>query len=328
MKAVILPQYGSPDVLQYRDVEEPDLKSNEVLIRVHASSVNAGDWHLMRADPFLIRLMYGLTKPRVRIPGSDLAGVIEKVGLSVTRFKPGDEVFGEVSGKDFGAFAEYVTAEEDMIAHKPENLSMEEAAAVPVAGLTALQALRDKGKLSTGDHVLVNGASGGVGSFAVQIARSRGAEVTAVCSKRKWEFVRSLGPNKMINYQEEDFTQSGKTYDLILAANGYHPIRAYKRCLKPKGRYVMTGGDFRQMMQAMIWGPILSKKEGQQLGFAMQQTSHKDLVILKGMLEKLQIRPHIDQTFSLQNVPDAIRYLETGQPKGKLVIALHPPIQF
>ena len=223
MKAIVTEQYGSPDVLRLKEVAKPTPEDDEVLVKVHAASVNAGDWHLMRADPFLIRLMYGLRKPSRPILGSDVAGRVEAVGQSVTQFQPGDEVFGDLSNSGFGAFAEYVSAAESALIHKPARLSFAQAAAVPLAAVTALQALRDKGQLQAGQTVLISGASGGVGSYAVQIAKALGAEVTGVCSTAKVEMVRSLGADHVIDYTREDFTQSGQQYDLILAVGGRRP---------------------------------------------------------------------------------------------------------
>ena len=235
MKAIVYTKYGSPDVLQLKEVEKPAPKENEVLVKVQAASVNAADWHLLTADIFLVRLNAGLLKPKNTILGCDIAGRVEAVGRDVTQFKPGDKVFGDVFGHNYGGFAEYVTAPESDLALKPANLSFEEAAAVPLAAKTALQGLRDLGQIQAGQKVLINGASGGVGTFAVQIAKSFGAEVTAVCSTRNLDMAHTLGADHVIDYTKEDFTQNGQRYDLILAANGYHPISDYKRALSPKG---------------------------------------------------------------------------------------------
>ena len=229
MKAIVCTKYGSPDVLKFEEVQKPVPGDDEVLIKVHAAAANAGDWHLMRADPFMIRLMYGLQKPKHEILGTDVAGCVEAIGKNVTQFQPGDEVFGNMSSPGFGAFAEYVCAPENSIALKPSNITFENAAAVPSAAGTALQALRDKGQIQSGQKVLINGASGGVGTFAVQIAKAFGAEVTAVCSTGNMEMVRSIGADHVIDYTKEDFTQNGQQYDLIIAAYGYHPISDYKR---------------------------------------------------------------------------------------------------
>ncbi len=325
MKAIIATKYGSPDVLELREVEKPTPKPNEVLVKIEAAAVNAGDWHLLRADPFLIRFMYGLTAPKHPILGSDMAGTVEAVGTDVTQFQPGDEVFGDLSGSGFGAFAEYATAPENRLAHKPAGATFEEAAAVPVAAVTALQALRDHGQIAPGKKVLINGASGGVGTYAVQIAKALGAEVTGVCSTGKMEMVRSLGADHVIDYTQEDFTKNGQRYDLILAANGYQPLSAYERALSPQGIYVMSGGATAQMFQAMLLGPLKSKKGGKQMGNLLVEPTQADLLFMKELLETGKVAPVIDQCFTLSRVPDAIRYLEAGHAKGKVVISLDQP---
>ena len=272
MKAVVYTKYGSPDVLQIKDVEKPAPKDNEVLIKIHAASVNAYDWHFLTADIFLIRLMGGgLLKPKYTRLGADIAGRVEAVGKNVKQFQPGDEVYGMVKG----GFAEYACALEDALALKPSNLSFEEAAAVPMAAVTALQGLRDEGQIQAGQKVLINGASGGVGTFAVQIAKSFGAEVTAVCSTRNVDQARSLGADHVIDYTKEDFTKSGQQYDLILAANGYHPLSAYKRALTPKGIYVMAGGSKAQIFQAMLMGSWMSETRRQENGRRIGKTKPK-----------------------------------------------------
>jgi len=322
MKAIIATKYGSPDVLELLEVEKPTPKPNEVLVKIEAAAVNAGDWHLLRADPFLIRFMYGLTAPKHPILGSDMAGTVEAVGTDVTQFQPGDEVFGDLSGSGFGAFAEYATAPENRLAHKPAGLTFEEAAAVPVAAVTALQALRDHGLIQPGKKVLINGASGGVGTYAVQIAKALGAEVTGVCSTGKMEMVRSLGADHVIDYTQEDFTKNGQRYDLILAANGYQPLSAYERALSPQGIYVMSGGATAQMFQAMLLGPLKSKKEGKQMGNLLVKPTQADMLFMKELLEAGKVVPVIDRRYPLSQVPDAIRYLEAGHAKGKVVISL------
>src|SRR5437763_1002498 len=264
MKAIVHTHYGSPDILQLKEVARPTPKEDEVLVKVNAASVNAADWHLMRGKPFLVRLMgFGLLKPKHKILGTDIAGRVEAVGRNVKQFQPGDEVFGSMRG----GFAEYVCAREDSLVLKPANISFEEAAAVPIAAVTALQGLRDKGRIQPGQKVLINGASGGVGTFAVQIAKSFGTEVTAVCSTRNVDMARSIGADHVIDYTQEDFTRNGQRYDLILAANGYHPISDYKRALSPRGTYVMSGGSsMAQLFQAMLVGALISmtgsKKKG------------------------------------------------------------------
>jgi 2-desacetyl-2-hydroxyethyl bacteriochlorophyllide A dehydrogenase len=323
MKAIVFHSYGSPDVLQTKEIVKPIPKDDEVLVKIHAASVNAGDWHLLRGKPFAIRLMgYGLQKPKYTILGSDIAGKIEAVGKNIKQFQSGDEVFGDISRCGFGGFAEYVAVPEHALALKPANISFEEAAAVPVAAVTALLGLRDTGKIQAGQKVLINGASGGVGTFAVQLAKAFGAEVTAVCSSKKVDMVRSLGADHVIDYMQEDFTQNGQLYDLILAANGNTSIFDYKRALSSNGIYVMTGGSTAQMFQAMLLGPALSMMGKQKLGNILAKPSQKDLVFLKELLEAGKVVPVIDRCYPLSKVPEAIRYLEEGHAKGKVVITM------
>ncbi len=327
MQAIVCHTYGSPDVLRLEEVAKPIPQADEILVKVMAASAAAGDWHLLRADPFIIRFIYGLRKPKFSILGSDVAGRVEAVGPNVTQFQPGDEVFGDLSSYGFGAFAEYVAAPEKAFAHKPANLSFEQAATVPVSAITALQGLRDHGHIQAGQKVLINGASGGVGTFAVQIAKAFGAEVTAVCSTSKMELVRSLGADHVIDYTQEDFTQNGQQYDLILAANGYQPLSAYQRALTPTGTYVMSGGATSQMFQAMLLGPLRSKKGGQKLGNYLAKPNQQDLRFLADWLETGKITPVIDRRFPLRDVAGAIRYLEEGHAKGKVVITVAQDIE-
>src|SRR5205809_5019552 len=257
MKAIVHTHYGSPDILQLKEVARPTPKEDEVLVKVHAASVNAGDWHLLRGKPFLMRLMgYGLLKPKNKILGSDIAGRVEAVGRNVKQFQSGDEVFGNTAKSGFGGFAEYVSVPENALVLKPTTISFEEAAAVPQAALTALQGLRDKGHIQKGQKVLIHGAGGGIGTFAVQLAKAFGAEVTAVCSTRNVDMVRLIGADPVIDYTQEDFTKNGQRYDLILAVNGYHSIFDYKRALSPRGIYVMTGGSGALLSQVMFLGPL------------------------------------------------------------------------
>ncbi|MCC6456346.1 MAG: NAD(P)-dependent alcohol dehydrogenase [Caldilineaceae bacterium] len=321
MQAIVYHNYGSPDVLKLEEVQKPVLQDNEVLVKVVAASTAAGDWHLLRADPFLIRFMFGLLRPKYKILGSDVAGRVEAVGRNVTEFRPGDEVFGDLSMSGFGAFAEYVAAPENAFALKPTNLTFEQAASVPVSAVTALQGLRE-GHIQPGQKVLINGASGGVGTFAVQIAKAFGAEVTAVCSTSKVEMARSIGADHVIDYTQEDFTQNGEHYDLILAVNGYHPLSAYQRALSPKGAYVITGGSTAQMFEAMLLAPWRSRKDGQKMSNILAKPNQKDLVFMKELIEAGKVTPVIDRCFPLRYVADAIRYLEAGHAKGKVVIAV------
>lgn len=322
MKAIVYAQYGSPDVLTIKEVEKPTPKDNEVLIKISATAVNAADWRLVRADPFLVRLYNGLLKPKQTILGSDVAGRIEAVGKNVSQFQPGDEVFGNLFSCGWGGFAEYVCAPEKVLLLKPARMTFEQAAAVPLAGVTALQGLRDQGQIKLGQKVLIQGAGGGVGTFAVQIAKAFGAEVTGVCSTSNVEMVRSIGADQVVDYTQEDFTKNGQLYDLILAVNGYHPISAYKRALSPRGRYVMAGGSMTQMMQAMFLGPWMSMTGGQKMGNLTAKTNTPDLAFLKELLEEGKIVPVIDRRYSLHEVAEAIRYLEAAHARGKVVITV------
>jgi NADPH:quinone reductase-like Zn-dependent oxidoreductase len=325
MKAIVAHEYGPPDVIKLEDVEKPTPKQDEVLVKVHAASVNAYDWHLLTADIFLVRLMGGgLLKPKNTRLGADIAGQVEAVGGNVKQFQPGDEVYGEIGGSDSGGFAEYATTPERALALKPANLSFEEAAAVPMAGMTALQGLRDQGHIQPGQKVLINGASGGVGTFSVQVAKVFGAEVTAVCSTGNQEQARALGADHVIDYTQEDFTRNGQEYDLILAANGYHPIAAYKRALAPQGIYVMAGGTPAQMFQAMLLGSWYSEKGGKQLGGLSAKTSQKDLDTLKELIEAGKIFPAIDRRYPLSETAEALRYLGAGHARAKIVITVMP----
>jgi len=323
MKAMVYHTYGSPDVLKLEEVQKPVPQDDEVLVQVHATSVNAGDWHLLRAKPFLMRFMgFGLIKPKHTILGSDIAGRVEVVGRNVTQFQSGDEVFGNTAKSGFGGFAEYVAVPENALVLKPTNISFEEAAAVPQAALTALQGLRDKGHIQKGQKVLIHGASGGIGTFAVQLAKAFGADVTAVCSTRNVDIVRSIGADHVIDYTQEDFTKNGQRYDLILAVNGYHSISAYKRALNPEGVYVMTGGSNAQLFQAMLLGPLISRTGRQKMGNSAHKPNQKDLMFMKELLEASKVKPVIDRRFPLRDLADAIRYLEEGHARGKVVITV------
>jgi NADPH:quinone reductase-like Zn-dependent oxidoreductase len=318
MKAIVYHNYGSPDVVKLEEVEKPAPQDNEVLVKVYAASVNAADWHIMRGKPYFMRLMgFGLLKPKYKILGTDIAGRVEAVGRNVKQFQPGDEVFGNIRG----GFAEYVCASEDALVLKPANISFEEAAAVPIAAVTALQGLRDKGQIQPGQKVLINGASGGVGTFAVQIAKAFGAEVTAVCSTRNVDLMRSIGADHVIDYTREDFTQNGQGYDLILAANGYHSLSDYQRVLSPKGTYVMTGGSMAQLYQAILLGPWISMTGRKKMGNLMAKINQKDLVCMKELLEAGKVVPVIERRYPLSQVAEALRYVEGGHARGKVVIS-------
>jgi len=324
MKAIVYQKYGSPDVLKLEEIQKPTPRDDEVLIKVHAVSANAADWHILRGKPFLVRLMgIGLLKPKNKILGADIAGRVEAVGRNVKQFRPGDEVFGDISGCGWGGFAEYVCASENALVLKPANISFEEAAAVPLAAVTALQGLRDKGQIQPGQKVLINGASGGVGTFAVQIAKSFGAEVTGVCSTRNLDMVRSIGADQVIDYTQEDFTKNGQRYDLILAVNGYHPISDYKRALSPKGIYVCVGGSMAQIFQAMLLAPLISMAGRKKMGsMGVAKPNQKDLVFMKELLEVGKVVPVIDRRYPLSEVAEALRYLEEEHARGKVVITL------
>lgn len=323
MKAVVYTEYGPPDKLRLEEVGKPFPAHDQVLVKIHAASVNQFDWHLLTADIFLVRLMTGgLLKPKNRILGADIAGRVEAVGAKVTQFRPGDAVYGDVSASGIGGFAEYVAVPERALAPKPTNLSFEEAAAVPMAAVTAMQGLRDQGRVQPGESVLINGASGGVGTFAVQIAKTFGAEVTAVCSSGKVDLARSIGADHVIDYMREDFTNNGRRYDLILGVNGYHPLAAYQRALTPNGRYVMAGGSQAQMFQAMLLGPLMSMTGGKKMGIVSAKPSQRDLLTLKDLLEARKVVPVIDKQYPLSQVPTALRYLGEGHARGKVVITV------
>jgi NADPH:quinone reductase-like Zn-dependent oxidoreductase len=322
MKAIVYTHYGSPDALQFKDVANPSPKEDEVLIKIQAVSVNAADLHLLRADPFLVRLSAGLVNPKNQILGSDIAGKVEAVGGNVKQFKPGDQVFGDISARGWGGFAEYVCATADALVLKPANISFAQAAAVPMAAVTALQGLRTKGQIQPGQNVLINGASGGVGTFAVQIAKALGAQVTAVCSTSKLDLVRSLGADHVIDYTQEDFSKNGQRYDLILAANGNRSITDYRRLLTPKGTYVMTGGAIKQLTQAMFQGSWISMTGSQKMGNLLAHPNNHDLAFVKELVEVGKVVPVIDRTYPLDEVPQAMRYLEEGHARGKVVIMI------
>jgi len=318
MKAIVYTEYGSPDVLQLKEVAKPTPKANEVLIKIHAASANPADWHLMRAEPFLARFANGLLKPKNTRLGADVAGRVEAVGSKVTQFQLGDEVFGEMHLDVLGTFAEYLCAPEALLALKPAKLTFEQAAAVPLAAFTALQGLRDKGQIQPGQKVLINGASGGVGTFAVQIAKAFGAaEVTGVCSTRNLDLVRSIGADHVIDYTQADFTQNGQRYDLIFDAVGNRSVTDLRRALTPNGICAVAGfTSLARLFQVMLLG-------GKQIGLmATANANQKDLLIIKDLLEAGKVVPVIDRTYPLAQTADAIRYLETGRARGKVVITV------
>jgi NADPH:quinone reductase-like Zn-dependent oxidoreductase len=324
MKAVIYAKYGTADVLEIKEVETPTPKDNEVLVKVHATSVNAADWHSLSADIFLVRVMgSGLLKPKDPRIGIDVAGRVEAVGKDVTQFQIGDEVYGAGDG----SFAEYAIARESRLVLKPAAMKFEAAAAIPVAALTALQGLRDSGHIERGQAVLIYGASGGVGTFAVQIAKWFGAEVTAVCSPRSIDQARFMGADHVIDYTKEDFTRNGKRYDLIFAVNGYHPILAYRRVLSPTGRFVLAGASSAHLVQALLQaitlGSVISKISQQKMGFMeIAKINQQDLVIMNELFESGTVVPIIDRCFPFCETAEAVRYLGEGHARGKVVISV------
>src|SRR5829696_8348382 len=321
MKAMIRDTYGPPDVLELRDIDIPEIADDEVLVRVHAAGVDRGVWHIMTGLPYPIRLAgYGLRAPKNPVIGSDLAGVVEAVGKDVSRFQPGDEVFG--IGK--GSYAEYVCAREDKLANKPVNLTFEQAAVVTISGSTALQGLRDHGKVRPGQEVLIIGASGGVGTYAVQLAKAFGAQVTGVCSTTKVDMVRSIGADHVIDYTQEDFAEGDQRYDLILDIGGNSSLSRLRRALTPKGVLVITGGEgggrWLGGLERQLWATMLSPFVSQKLGTFVSTPNHEDLLILKELIESGKVTPVIDRTYPLAEVPEAMRYLEGGHAKGKVLI--------
>jgi len=317
MKAIVYREFGSPDVLRYEEVERPVPADNEVLIQVHAASLNPIDWRLMRGGPLVMRFVLGLFSPRLKRTGRDVAGQVVAVGRKVTHFKPGDEVFGACSG----ALAEYVCASERAFVPKPANVTFEQAASIPVAGLTALQGLRDHGHIQAGQRVLINGAAGGVGTFAVQMAKWFGAHVTGVCSARNVDMVRSIGADRVIDYTREDFTKDTQRYDLILDCMGNHSLSAYRRVLTPKGRCIIAGakgvwGGLRLVLGAFV----LSRFVSQKFGVFISKLNKEHLTLIGELVEAGKITPVIDRRYTLSEVPEAMRYLERGHARGKVLI--------
>jgi NADPH:quinone reductase-like Zn-dependent oxidoreductase len=321
MKAIVRTRYGSPEILELKEVDKPVPKDHQALVKIHAASVNPLDWHILRGKPFMVRLMgFGFLKPKRQILGADIAGQVEAVGRNVTRFRAGDEVFG--SG--MGGFAEYACFREDKLVLRPAAMTFEQVAAVPVAGLTALQGLRDHGRIQPGHHVLINGASGGVGTFAVQIAKALGAHVTGVCSGRNLEMVRSIGADHVIDYTKEDFWRTEKRYDLILDTAANRSILKPVSVLTPTGSYVWVGGSafLLTMLQQLILKPLFSKKNGRRISGMMANVNQTDLALLKDLLDAGKIVPVIDRKYSLSETPQAIRYVEEGHARGKVVITV------
>jgi len=322
MKAIVQTAYGEPfEVLELKDVETPAHVNDEVLIKVRAASITFGDLAAVKGEPAIARLSLGLKEPKIKTPGKDVAGVVEAVGPNVKQFKPGDEVFGDLSESGWGAYAEYVSVSENALVQKPANITFEAAAAVPESAVVALQGLQDKGDIQSGQKVLIYGASGGIGTFAVQIAKSFGAEVTGVCSTRNLEMIRSLGADHVIDYTKEDFTQNGVQYELIVATAGYRSIFDYKRALAPGGRYVATGGEMAQIFQPMLLGPLVSSGGRKMTNLAMKPDK-EDLTYVKELIEAGKVTPVIDKSYPLSELPEALRYYSEGRSRGKVVVTV------
>ncbi len=321
MKAMVYTDYGPPDVLALREVAMPVPAADEELIRTRASSINSWDWDLLRGRPYLTRIG-GLRTPKYRVLGADVAGCVEAVGRDVRRLRPGDEVLGDLSGDGWGGFAEYVCARERSLALKPASMTFERAAAVPQAAVLALQALRDKAQIRAGQRVLINGAGGGVGTFAVQIAKSFGTEVTGVDRAEKLEMLRTIGADHVIDYAREDFTRTGQRYDLIVDVVMNRSPFAFARALQPGGTLVVVGGSTGRILQTVALGPVISRVRGRKLGLLLHRPSRKDLDWLTERIQSGQIVPVIDRTYPLDEVPDAFRYFGTGRVRGKIVITV------
>jgi NADPH:quinone reductase-like Zn-dependent oxidoreductase len=321
MRAVVYERYGGPDVLELRELDAPRPAEGEVLVRVRAASVNSWDWELLRGTPFMNRIG-GLRTPKHPILGADVAGEVEAVGPGVTRFQPGDEVFGDLSHSGWGGFAEYVAPPAEMLATKPPSLSFEEAAAVPQAAVAALQGLRDSGRIRAGQQVLVNGAGGGMGSFAVQLAKHFGATVTGVDAGPKVDLVRSLGADELIDYTEEDFTARGRRYDLVVDMQLHRSMSAARRVITPNGRYVIVGGATSRIMPAILFGPLAARITGRSVRVLIHKPRAADLVTLTELIESGAITPAIDRRYPLAEVAEALRYFGSGQVRSKLVIAV------
>jgi NADPH:quinone reductase-like Zn-dependent oxidoreductase len=320
MKAVVYTEYGSPDVLQLKEVAKPTPKDDEVLIKVHAASVNRSDWEVLRGQPLYARIG-GLLRPRRQILGSDIAGRVEIAGSNHSQFRPGDEVFGDILGH-LGGFAEYVCVRGTVMALKPAGMTFEAAAAIPQAGVIALQGIRDKGQVQPGQKVLINGAGGGAGMFAVQLAKLHGAEVTGVDNTGKQDFMRSLGADHVIDYTREDFTKNGKQYDLILDVIAHRPVFAYLRALRPNGSCYFVGGSVATLFQILLLGPLIRRITGKSVRLLAVQPNRKDLVFVTELCEAGRVIPIIDRRFPLGDVPEALRYVGEGRAKGKVVITM------
>lgn len=330
MNAIVYQEYGPPDVMQLREVKKPVPKDNEILVRIHAAALNPLDWHLVRGKPFVARFGLGLPKPRSPRLGADLAGQVEAVGGSVTRFVPGDEVFGDTSTSGMGSFAEFAAVPEGALARKPANVSFEQAASVSIAAVTALQGLRDKGGVRQGQKVLINGASGGVGTFAVQIAKSFGAEVTGVCSTRNLELVRSIGADHVVDYTKEDFTRSGEAYDLILDAVGNHSVSDFERTLTAKGKCIVVGfSTLPHMLRTVLRGSLAKFTGGKSIGLlGIAKPNGEDLEFIAELIEAGKVMPVIDRRYPLSSTAEALGYLEEGHARGKVIIQVDSAVEY
>lgn len=325
MQAMIYRAYGAPDVLQPTTLARPAPKAGEVLVQVHAASLNQADLYLLRGEPLPLRLSTGLIRPKRPTLGADIAGRVVAVGGGVTQFQPGDAVYGDLAACGFGGFAEYVCARAEALAPKPASLSFAQAAAVPMAAVTALQGLRAAGPVEAGERVLIHGASGGVGTFAVQLARAMGAQVTAVCSARHVEQARALGAEQVIDYTQEDFTRDERRYDLILVVNGRRSLAEYRRALSPRGRLIVAGGDVGTIMQATLLGPAVSLARGVTVRSLVARPSRDDLMFVRQLLDSGVVVPVIDRCYPLGELPEAMRYLAAGHARGKIVITMEQP---
>jgi len=327
MKAIVCTKYGPPELLQLQEIEKPSPADNEVLVRIYAASVNPLDGYIIKGPSAFVPILARFTKPKKDlVPGADIAGRVEAVGKDVKQFHPGDDVFGSVFGgkKGAGAFAEYACATENQLALKPASISFEEAAALPIAAITALQGLRDKGGIEPGQKVLIDGASGGVGTYAIQIARFFGAEVTAVCSTGNVEMARKLGADHVIDYKQEDFTRNGQKYNLILGANAHHPVFAYRRSLTADGVFVLVGGALGMIFRFMLLAPLLSRFSSKKTRFFVAKMNTKDLDFLAGLLASGKMASVIDRRYPFNDTVEAFRYREAGHAQGKVVITIVP----
>jgi len=322
MKAIVQTGYGEPsEVLEVREIEKPTPKENEVLIKIQAASITFGDLAAVKGEPAIARLSLGLREPKIKTPGKDVAGIVEAVGANVKQFKPGDEVFGDLSECGWGAYAEYVSVPEKALVQKPANITFEAAGGVPESAVVALQGLQNKGQIQSDQKVLIYGASGGIGTFAVQIAKAFDTEVTGVCSTRNLEMVRSLGADHVIDYTKEDFTQNGVQYDLILATAGYRSIFDYKRALAPGGHYVATGGEMAQIFQPMLLG-LLASSGGRTITNLAMKPDKGDLTYVKELIEAGKVTPVIDKSYPWRELPEAFRYYAGGRSRGKVVVTM------